>query len=74
MASGNLLSISEAAELTPYSAEYLSLRARAGKLKAVKVGYSWLTTREAVVSYLRVQQVKHQKVLHSLQMAERRVV
>lgn len=57
--SGELISIAEAASLTPYSAEYLSLRARTGHLKAMKIARNWLTTREAVLSYLKAQTVKH---------------
>lgn len=59
LASGDLISISEAANLTPYSAEYLSLRARTGHLKAMKIARNWLTTRGAVLLYLRKQQAKH---------------
>ncbi len=56
--SGDLISISEAAKYTPYSAEYLSLRARTGHLKATKIGRNWLTTREAVLLYMEEQGVK----------------
>lgn len=59
IASGDLISISQAAELTPYSAEYLSLRARSGHIKAIKIARNWPTTRGAVLSYLRAQQQKH---------------
>lgn len=57
--SGELISISEAAVITPYSAEYLSLRARTGHLKAIKIARNWLTTRRAVLAYSRKQQSKH---------------
>lgn len=70
LSSGDILSISEAAELTPYSAEYLSLRARSGKLEAVKVGRNWLTTRNAILKYVRHQRQKHYKMLQALQMGE----
>jgi len=46
------LSLAEASQLTPYSQEYLSLRARQGKLKAVKVGRDWITTKEWLDDYL----------------------
>ena len=62
IASGDLISISDAARYTPYSAEYLSLRARTGHLKATKIARNWLTTRGAVLSYLRSQQQKHGRV------------
>lgn len=59
LVSGELISIAEAADFTPYSAEYLSLRARTGHLKAIKIARNWLTTRGAVLSYLRKQRQKH---------------
>lgn len=40
-----------AAEETPYSQEYLSLLARAGRLEAIKRGRVWLTTKQAVAAY-----------------------
>lgn len=73
LASSDLLSISEAAELTPYSADYLSLRARQGRLPAIKVARNWLTTRKAVLLYVQAQARKHQKILRMLQEAERGV-
>lgn len=59
LASGELISITEAAFNTPYSAEYLSLRARTGHLKAVKIARNWLTTSSAVAAYLTEQEAKH---------------
>jgi excisionase family DNA binding protein len=52
------LSISEAAELTPYSAEYLALLARKRKLPAKKVGKAWFTTKAAIEEYMRRQMIK----------------
>ena len=46
------LPLREAAELTPYSQEYLSLLARTGKLEAIKRGRNWVTTRQALERYL----------------------
>lgn len=37
---------------TPYSAKYLNLLARTGKLEAHKEGRNWLSTKEAVVRYI----------------------
>lgn len=68
---GDLLSLAEAAVLTPYSAEYLGLRARAGKLKAVKIGNNWVTTRAAILDYLRQQKRDHLDSLKNLQFYER---
>lgn len=48
----NLISLSEAAKLCCYSQEYLSLRARQGKLKSVKTGRNWMTTPEWLKEYL----------------------
>ncbi len=72
LASGPLISIAEAAECTPYSAEYLSLLARKGRFQAVKISRDWLTTKEAILLYVREQQVKHQGMLNCLQEAEQR--
>lgn len=38
------ISLADAAEHSPYSQEYLSLRARQGKLRALKQGRTWYTT------------------------------
>lgn len=46
------ISLTQAAQGTPYSQEYLSLRARQGKLKAVKQGRAWVTTRGWVREYI----------------------
>ena len=42
----------EAAQLAPYSQDYLSLLARTGKLEALKRGRNWYTTRHALARYL----------------------
>ncbi len=47
------LPLREAAELVPYSQEYLSLLARTGKLEAMKRGRVWHTTRRALKTYLK---------------------
>lgn len=47
------LPLSKLAEQTPYSAKYLNLLVRKGKLAAHKEGRSWLSTKEAVESYIR---------------------
>ena len=48
----NYLSLAEASKLTPYSQEYLSLRARQGKLQAKKIGRDWMTTNDWLDEYL----------------------
>lgn len=47
-----LLTLAEAAKLTPYSQEYLSLLARKGSIGAVKVGRNWKITQNALTDYL----------------------
>ncbi|PJA02100.1 hypothetical protein COX73_02535, partial [bacterium (Candidatus Gribaldobacteria) CG_4_10_14_0_2_um_filter_36_18] len=47
------ISLSDAARYSGcYSQEYLSLRARQGKLKATKIGRNWITTKEWLDEYL----------------------
>ena len=45
------VSLAEAAKHSSYSQDYLSLRARQGKLKAVKQGRNWVTTLEWLEEY-----------------------
>ena len=46
------ISLKEATKYCDYSQEYLSLRARQGKLKAVKIGRNWVTKKEWIEQYL----------------------
>ncbi|MBU4082825.1 hypothetical protein KKB98_02695, partial [Patescibacteria group bacterium] len=46
------ISLKEASELCSYSQDYLSLRARQGKLKAAKMGRNWVTRKEWVKEYV----------------------
>ncbi len=50
-------------KITPFSAKYLNLLARQGKLEAYKEGRDWLTSKEAVERYLknRARQRKRKK-------------
>jgi len=48
-----LVPLSELAGHSPYSAEYLGLRARQGVLSAVKMGKSWHSTERALDEYLK---------------------
>lgn len=68
-----LISLSEAAEATPYSAEYLSLLSRKGRLPAIKISRDWLTTHQAVLSYVKEQRKKHQLLLNRFDRSERNV-
>ncbi|MFH1656980.1 MAG: Fic family protein [bacterium] len=47
------LKLTEAAKNTPFSAKYLNLLARQGKLEAYKEGRDWLTSKEAIGRYLK---------------------
>lgn len=47
------ISLSQAAKFCDYSQDYLNLRARQKKLKAVKMGRNWVTTREWLDEYSR---------------------
>ena len=46
------ISLQEATKLSSYSQEYLSLRARQGKLRAIKIGRNWATTQEWLDEYI----------------------
>ncbi len=48
----NYISLQDATRYCPYSQEYLSLRARQGKLKAEKFGRNWVTKREWLKKYM----------------------
>lgn len=47
------LKFTEISKTTPFSAKYLNLLARQGKLEAYKEGRNWLTSKEAVERYLK---------------------
>jgi len=47
------ISLQEATKYCPYSQDYLSLRARQEKLRAIKIGRNWITTKEWVEEYLK---------------------
>jgi hypothetical protein len=51
-----LISLPEAAELYGFSAGYLTNLARRGRLKARKVGGTWVTTPSEVEDYIRSRQ------------------
>lgn len=48
-----LLPLKELAKDSPYSQEYLSLRARQGELDAVKIGRVWHSTKRALREYMK---------------------
>ena len=45
------ISLKQASQFSDYSQDYLSLRARQGKLKAVKLGRNWVTKKEWLEEY-----------------------
>lgn len=49
----NYISLKEAANYSGYSQEYLSLRARQRKLKAIKIARNWVTTKEWINEYFK---------------------
>ncbi|PIR41620.1 MAG: hypothetical protein COV31_00055, partial [Candidatus Yanofskybacteria bacterium CG10_big_fil_rev_8_21_14_0_10_46_23] len=65
-----LISLAKAAEGSPYSQDYLSLLARKGKIKAVKVGRNWRTSKAWLEDYLREQSLNKQIVLSPNQLQE----
>ncbi len=53
-------SLQEATKYCPYSQEYLALRARQGKLRALKFGRNWVTRKEWLEEYLgQVEEYKN---------------
>ncbi len=58
--SNNYISLQEATKYCNHSQEYLALRARQGKLKAVKFDQNWITKKEWLEMYLeRVEEYKN---------------
>lgn len=47
----NMMTLQEASKGSPYSADYLSLLVRKGKLEGFKKDGKWFTTKEAVEKY-----------------------
>ncbi len=57
------ISLSEAAELTKYSQDYISLLCRQGKLKGVKLGRNWVTTKKWIYDYIgKIREQKEEAV------------
>lgn len=54
----NFLPLSKISKNTRFSAKYLNLLVRQGKLEAYKQGKNWLTSKEAVERYLQERQRK----------------
>lgn len=59
----NYISLLEATKHCKYSQPYLNLRIRQGKLRAVKFGRNWMTTKEWLEEYLlKVESYKNGKI------------
>jgi len=63
----NYISLAQAGKYSRYSQEYLSLRARQGKMKAVKQGRNWVTTKEWVKEYEKKFSDDKEKFVSKLQ-------
>jgi excisionase family DNA binding protein len=61
-----LLTLKEAAQISPYSAEYLNLLARKERIRARKIGRDWLVTRADLFDYLKKQQTESKSKLMEL--------
>jgi len=57
----HLISLKEIAKYSPYSQEYLSLRARQGKLDALKIENVWYSTKKALKEYMEKLKIKKKK-------------
>ncbi len=53
-----LISLSEAADIAKLTPQHLGYLARKGYLRARKIGRNWVTTREAVLDYLRDEETR----------------
>lgn len=61
--SENYISLRQATKLCDHSQDYLNLLVRKGRLRAVKMGRNWVTTKEWLQNYLdRVEGKKSKKV------------
>lgn len=54
------LPLSELAQETPYSAKYLNLLIRKGRLEGHKIGRNWLSSKEAIKRYLEGRERKRE--------------
>lgn len=61
---GNLkkaISLHQAANISGYHQDYLSLLIRKKEIKGEKLGGNWFTTEEEVKNYIFKQQIRHKK-------------
>lgn len=57
-----LLPLKELARDSPYSQEYLSLRARQGELDAVKMGRVWHSTKRGLSEYMKAKRASGKRI------------
>lgn len=68
------ISLKDAAKYCLYSSDYLKLRARQGKLKAVKMGRNWFTTKEWLEIYKNTLKSGHNRSLSSWRVVTRKLL
>jgi hypothetical protein len=68
------ISLKEAAKHCPYSSDYLKLRARQGKLGAVKMGRNWFTTRGWLEIYKNTLKSEHNRPSRSWRASTRKLL
>jgi len=66
------ISLKEAPKYCPYSQDYLKLRARQDKLKAVKMGRNWFTTKEWLEMYKNTLRSRPNRLPFSWRVATKR--
>jgi predicted HAD superfamily phosphohydrolase len=59
------ISMAEAAKLSPYTQEYLSLMARRGLIRAKKIGRNWYTNVDAINEHIK--QIKPEEMAINIQ-------
>lgn len=63
------ISLRDATKYCPYSSDYLKLRARQGKLRAIKMGRNWFTTREWLELYKNSPKSRYNNTSYGLRMS-----
>ena len=53
-----LMTLAEAADISPYSKEYLNVMARRGAIPAIKLRRNWMISRDALMAYISVHKIK----------------
>ncbi|MBI2356381.1 MAG: helix-turn-helix domain-containing protein [Candidatus Doudnabacteria bacterium] len=61
-----VLTLKEAAKVSPYSPDYLNLLVRKGKIRGRKIGRDWLVTKQELYVYLKRQHEESRSRVHEL--------